>query len=300
VDGVSFEVGPHEILGLVGESGCGKTMTALSIIRLVPPPGRIVAGEIFLHGQNLLALDEEEMRRVRGGRIGMVFQEPLTSLNPVFAIGDQIAQGILAHEEVSRREAWERAVRMLELVNIPAAVQRVHDYPHQLSGGMRQRVMIALALASWPDLLIADEPTTALDVTIQAQILDLLLKIQQERGTAILLITHDLGIVAEVCHRVAVIYAGEIVESGSVEEIYANPLHPYTEGLLQCIPHPSRFGQDLRLIEGAPPDLIEPRAGCAFADRCPKVLSECRLARPELVEGGPGHWARCILVERRG
>ncbi len=300
VDGVSFEVDPHEILGLVGESGCGKTMTALSIMRLVPPPGRIVEGEARLHGENLLALSEEEMRRVRGGQIGMVFQEPLTSLNPVFTVGDQIAYGILAHEDISRREAWERAVQMLKLVNIPAARRRIHDYPHQLSGGMRQRAMIALALTSWPDLLIADEPTTALDVTIQAQILDLLLKIQQERGTAIVLITHDLGVVAEVCHRVAVIYAGEIVEYGPVEEIFANPLHPYTEGLLQCIPRPSRFGQTLRVIEGVPPELIQPRGGCAFADRCPKVIPQCRLAHPEFIQGGPGHWARCILVNRHG
>ena len=296
VDGVSFAIDRGEVLGLVGESGCGKSVTSLSIMRLVPPPGRIAAGRIALEGEDLLAKDDEAMRRVRGARIAMVFQEPMTSLNPVFSIGDQIVSAVLAHGGAGHREGWERAVEMLDLVQMPSPRQRARDYPHQLSGGLRQRAMIALALASGPALLIADEPTTALDVTIQAQILDLLRRLQAERGMAVLLITHDLGVVAELCHRVAVIYGGRIVELAPVASLFARPLHPYTRGLLQCLPHPSRFGQPLASIEGVPPDLRQPVAGCRFAPRCAHAIPSCRRDEPALVEREPGHFAACPVV----
>jgi peptide/nickel transport system ATP-binding protein len=296
VDGVSFAVERGEVLGLVGESGCGKSVTSLSIMRLVPPPGAVVAGRVRLEGEDLLDKDAEAMRRVRGARIAMVFQEPMTSLNPVFTIGDQIASPVLAHAGGSRRAAWERAVEMLDHVQVPSPRQRARDYPHQLSGGLRQRAMIALALAPGPQLLIADEPTTALDVTIQAQILDLLRRLQAERGMAVLLITHDLGVVAELCHRVAVIYAGRIVEMAPVASIFGASLHPYTRGLLRCLPHPSRFGQPLSSIEGAPPDLREARPGCPFAPRCPHVLPSCRREEPAFVERRPGHFVACPVV----
>jgi len=296
VDGVSFEVERGEVLGLVGESGCGKSVTSLSIMRLVPEPGRVVGGRIRLSDEDLLDKDAEAMRRVRGARIAMVFQEPMTSLNPVFTIGDQIAAAVLAHAGGSRRAAWERAVDMLDRVQVPSPRERARDYPHQLSGGLRQRAMIALALAPGPELLIADEPTTALDVTIQAQILDLLRRLQAERGMAVLLITHDLGVVAELCHRVAIIYAGRIVELAGVAEIFAKPLHPYTRGLLRCLPHPSRFGQPLSSIEGAPPDLRQVDGGCRFAPRCPLAVESCRREQPPLVERTPGHHVACPIV----
>jgi peptide/nickel transport system ATP-binding protein len=296
VDGVSFAIERGEVLGLVGESGCGKSVTSLSIMRLVPPPGRIVAGRVRLEGEDLLDKDAEAMRRVRGARIAMVFQEPMTSLNPVFTIGDQIAAAVLAHEGGRRRAAWDRAVEMLDRVQVPSPRERARDYPHQLSGGLRQRAMIALALAPGPRLLIADEPTTALDVTIQAQILDLLRRLQAERGMAILMITHDLGVVAELCHRVAVIYAGRIVEMGPVAAIFGSPLHPYTRGLLRCLPHPSRFGQPLSSIEGTPPDLRGVDGGCRFAPRCPHAIADCRRAEPPLVERAPGHFVACPVV----
>ena len=296
VDGVSFVVERGEVLGLVGESGCGKSVTSLSIMRLVPPPGRIVSGRVQLDGEDLLAKDAEAMRRVRGARIAMVFQEPMTSLNPVFTIGDQIAAAVLAHEGGSRRAAWERAVEMLDRVQVPSPRERARDYPHQLSGGLRQRAMIALALAPGPQLLIADEPTTALDVTIQAQILDLLRRLQAERGMAVLLITHDLGVVAEVCHRVAIIYAGRIVEMAPVVAIFREPLHPYTRGLLRCLPHPSRFGQLLSSIDGAPPDLRGADRGCRFAPRCPEAIPSCRTTDPTLSERKPGHFVACPVV----
>jgi len=296
VDGVSFTIDRGEVLGLVGESGCGKSVTSLSIMRLVPLPGRIAAGRIVFEGEDLLAKDAEAMRRVRGARIAMVFQEPMTSLNPVFSIGDQIAAGVLAHRGGSRRAAWARTVEMLELVQMPSARERAREYPHQLSGGLRQRAMIALALASEPALLIADEPTTALDVTIQAQLLDLLRRLQAERGMAVLLITHDLGVVAELCHRVAVIYAGRIVELASVGDLFARPIHPYTRGLLQCLPHPSRFGQSLVSIEGVPPDLREVSAGCRFAPRCAYALPSCRRDEPRLEGRKPGHFVACPVV----
>jgi peptide/nickel transport system ATP-binding protein len=296
VDRVSFTVDRGEVLGLVGESGCGKSVTSLSIMRLVPPPGRIAAGRILLDGEDLLVKDAEAMRQVRGARIGMVFQEPMTSLNPVFSIGDQIASAALAHSGGGRSAAWERAVEMLHLVQVPAPAERVRAYPHQLSGGLRQRAMLALALVSGPRLLIADEPTTALDVTIQAQILDLLRRLQAERGMAVLMITHDLGVVAELCHRVAVIYAGRIVELAPVERIFARPLHPYTRGLLRCLPHPSRFGQPLFSIEGAPPDPRRPSAGCRFAPRCPHAIESCRRDEPPLEAREPGHLVACPVT----
>ncbi len=296
VDGLSFAIDRGEVLGLVGESGCGKSVTSLSIMRLVPPPGAIVGGHIRLDGDDLLDKDAEAMRRVRGARIGMVFQEPMTSLNPVFTIGDQIAAAVLAHAGGSRRAAWERAVEMLDHVQVPSPRERARDYPHQLSGGLRQRAMIALALAPGPQLLIADEPTTALDVTIQAQILDLLRRLQAERGMAVLLITHDLGVVAELCHRVAIIYAGRIVEMAPVASIFSEPLHPYTRGLLRCLPHPSRFGQPLSSIDGAPPDLRQVDGGCRFAPRCPLVQERCRHDEPALAERKPGHVVACPVV----
>ena len=296
VDRMSFTVDRGEVLGLVGESGCGKSVTSLSIMRLVPPPGCIAAGRILLDGEDLLVKEAEAMRQVRGGRIGMVFQEPMTSLNPVFSIGDQIASAALAHSGGGRAAAWERAVEMLHQVQVPAPGERVRDYPHQLSGGLRQRAMLALALVSGPRLLIADEPTTALDVTIQAQILDLLRRLQAERGMAVLMITHDLGVVAELCHRVAVIYAGRIVELAPVERIFARPLHPYTRGLLRCLPHPSRFGQPLFSIEGAPPDPRRPNAGCRFAPRCPHVVESCRRDEPPLETREPGHLVACPVT----
>jgi peptide/nickel transport system ATP-binding protein len=296
VDGVSFSIERGEVLGLVGESGCGKSVTSLSIMRLVPPPGRVAAGRVLFEGEDLLAKDAEAMRRVRGARIAMIFQEPMTSLNPVFSIGDQIASAILAHSGAGRRDAWQRTVEMLDLVQIPSARQRVRDFPHQLSGGLRQRAMIAMALASGPALLIADEPTTALDVTIQAQILDLLRRLQAERGMAVLLITHDLGVVAELCHRVAVIYAGRIVEIAPVTSLFARPLHPYTRGLLQCLPHPSRFGQPLASIEGVPPDLRQRGAGCRFAPRCSYAVAACLRDEPTLEEREPGHFVACPVV----
>jgi peptide/nickel transport system ATP-binding protein len=293
VDGVSFAIERGEVLGLVGESGCGKSVTSLSIMRLVPPPGRITAGRVRLEGEELLDKDDEDMRRVRGARMAMVFQEPMTSLNPVFTIGDQVAAAVRAHAGVGRRAAWERAVEMLDHVQVPAPRERAREYPHQLSGGLRQRAMIALALAPGPQLLIADEPTTALDVTIQAQILDLLRRLQAERGMAVLLITHDLGVVAEVCHRVAIIYAGRIVEMASVASIFGSPMHPYTRGLLRCLPHPSRFGQPLSSIDGAPPDLRRVGGGCRFAPRCPYVRDSCRIEEPALTERQPGHFVAC-------
>jgi peptide/nickel transport system ATP-binding protein len=296
VDGISFTIERSEVLGLVGESGCGKSVTSLSIMRLVPPPGSIVGGRIQLESDDLLGKDAEAMRRVRGARIAMVFQEPMTSLNPVFTIGDQIAAAVRAHAGGGRRAAWERAVDMLDRVQMPAPRDRARDYPHQLSGGLRQRAMIALALAPGPELLIADEPTTALDVTIQAQILDLLRRLQAQRGMAILLITHDLGVVAELCHRVAIIYAGRIVELAPTARIFDEPLHPYTRGLLRCLPHPSRFGQPLSSIEGAPPDLRQAAGGCRFAPRCPLAVESCRREEPPLVERRPGHFVACPVV----
>jgi peptide/nickel transport system ATP-binding protein len=301
VDGVSFAVLPHETLAIVGESGCGKSITALSLMRLVPdPPGRIASGRVMLEGRDLLALDEETMRGVRGKDVAMIFQEPMTSLNPVLTIGSQIAEVVLLHEKVSRKEAWAKAVDMLRLTRIPAPEQRASEYPHQLSGGMRQRAMIAMALACNPKVLIADEPTTALDVTIQAQILDLILDLQKKLGTAVILITHDLGVVAETAHRVIVMYAGKKVEEAPVEELFARPQHPYTHGLMASIPRlPLMRGaaateaERLQEIPGTVPALTNLPPGCVFAARCTHAVDKCRAEYPPYEEKRPGHWAAC-------
>jgi len=301
VDGVSFDIREGEVLGLVGESGSGKSVTALSIIRLIPdPPGKIVGGSIAYKGQDLLQLSWEDIRKVRGNEISMIFQEPMTSLNPVFTIGMQVMEVILQHNNVSRKEAFDRAVNMLELVGIPDAARRMNDYPHQFSGGMRQRVMIAIALACDPSLLIADEPTTALDVTIQAQILELMLKVKDERkNAAILLITHNLAVVAETCHRVMVMYGGKIQEIAPVRELFRNPQHPYTKGLLASLPavDGSRHAR-LQTIPGNVPSILDLPVGCKFVTRCPERLDKCFTYEPPLIEVSPGHWVRCVLVEK--
>ncbi len=301
VDGVSFSLAPHETLAIVGESGCGKSITALSLMRLVPePPGRIAGGSVKLAGRDLLALDEEAMRAVRGKDIAMIFQEPMTSLNPVLTIGSQIAETVLLHERVSKREAWNKAIEMLRLTRIPEPAQRAREYPHQLSGGMRQRAMIAMALACNPQVLIADEPTTALDVTIQAQILDIILDLQRKLGTAVILITHDLGVVAETAQRVIVMYAGRKVEEAPVEELFARPQHPYTHGLMASIPRlplmrgqADDTGERLQEIPGMVPALTDLPPGCVFAPRCAHAEARCRDAYPDYEEKRPGHWAAC-------
>jgi peptide/nickel transport system ATP-binding protein len=294
VDGVSFDVRAGETLGIVGESGCGKSVTSLSILRLIAiPPGRIAGGEILFKGRNLLALNDADMRRIRGNDISMIFQEPMTSLNPVYTCGDQIMEAVILHQKVGRAEARTRAIEMLRLVGIPSPEQRVDEYPHQLSGGMRQRVMIAMALSCQPEVLIADEPTTALDVTIQAQILTLLNRLQEEMGMAILLITHDLGVVAETCDRVAVMYAGQIVEYAEVEEIFGEPRMPYTTGLLGSIPKLGEHHERLRVIPGNVPNPSEFPPGCKFHPRCPVAIDRCRVENPPLEEIRPRHWARC-------
>jgi len=296
VDGLSLAVAPGEIAGLVGESGCGKSLTALSIMGLLPPPGRVAGGRILFEGRDLLSLSPRQMRGLRGREISMIFQEPMTSLNPVFTVGRQIAEEITAHEPVSRAAAWQRAVEMLDKVGIPEPAARARAYPHQLSGGMRQRVMIAMALALDPKLLIADEPTTALDVTIQAQILQLMRDLQQETGAAVLLITHNLAVVAQTCSRVMVMYTGRLVEDAPVEELFDHPLHPYTRGLLACLPaRAPRPGQKLPTIGGIVPPLGSLPPGCAFSNRCPDAFEPCTQAEPALVEAAPGHAVRCYL-----
>jgi oligopeptide/dipeptide ABC transporter ATP-binding protein len=299
VDGVDLRVRRGETLGIVGESGCGKSVTALSIMRLIPdPPGRIVAGEILLEGRNLLELSAEEMRRIRGNRISMIFQEPMTSLNPVYTIGNQIGEALRLHQKLSAAEALARSLEMLKLVGIPAPERRVHEYPHQLSGGMRQRAMIAMALACTPALLIADEPTTALDVTIQAQILELMDELKAKLSTAIILITHDLGVVAESAARVAVMYAGKVVEEAEAEPIFEAPLHPYTAGLLQSIPRIGRGRAPkgrLKEIRGAVPVPARLPPGCAFHPRCPQAMEVCRREAPRLIPAAGGHPVRCWL-----
>jgi oligopeptide/dipeptide ABC transporter ATP-binding protein len=295
VDGVSFEVDKGETLGLVGESGCGKSVSALSIMRLIPhPPGRIVGGRVTLNGNNLLELNEEKMREIRGNEISMIFQEPMTSLNPVYTCGNQIEEAIILHQKVSKKTARQKAIEMLQLVGIPAPEQRVREYPHQLSGGMRQRVMIAMALSCNPSLLLADEPTTALDVTIQAQILRLLAKLQQELHMAVIIITHDLGVIAEVADRVAVMYAGKILEYAEVQGIFNTPRHPYTQGLLKSIPKLTETRERLMVIPGVVPNPLNFPPGCKFHPRCPLVIPECREEEPDLRELAPGHLVRCI------
>jgi oligopeptide/dipeptide ABC transporter ATP-binding protein len=297
IAGIDFSINQGETLALVGESGCGKSITALSLLRLVPEPGRIVDGHIHFDGLDLLHMPEAEIRRVRGNRIGMIFQEPMTSLNPVFRIGDQIMESLQLHRGHNKREAMEIATELLHKVGIPAAGQRIHDYPHQLSGGMRQRVMIAIALACDPQLLIADEPTTALDVTIQAQIMDLLGQIKADHHMATLLITHDLGVVAENADRVAIMYAGLILETAPVKEIYAHPQHPYTRGLLACIPVVGERRKRLVPIEGSVPRIGATDRGCSFLERCPEAFAPCHGELPSLREVQPGHWVRCWQVQ---
>jgi peptide/nickel transport system ATP-binding protein len=304
VDGLSFSVGRGEVLAIVGESGCGKSVTSLSILRLIAsPPGRTVAGRVVFEGRDLLQLSEPEMRKIRGDAISMVFQEPMTSLNPVLTIGHQIAEVLVLHRGASREGAMQRAVEMLRMVRIPEPERRVAQYPHELSGGMRQRVMIAMALACEPRLLIADEPTTALDVTIQAQILDLMRELKERTGAAIVLITHDLGVVAEMAQRVVVMYAGRKVEEAPVAELFERPRHPYTRGLLDSIPKlgaASGGGGATRLSEilGTVPSLAEPIVGCAFAPRCGYATTRCRSDYPPLEEKVPGHHAACWESER--
>src|SRR5882724_7180915 len=294
VDDVSFEIRAGETLGLVGESGSGKSVTALSIMRLVQPPGRIAGGRMTFKGRDLLTLDERTMRSVRGAEIALIFQEPMTALNPVFRVGDQIAETLLVHRRATRHAAKAQSVDLLRAVRIPDAASRVNDYPHQLSGGMRQRVLIAMALACQPSLVIADEPTTALDVTIQAQILDLLREMKAAFHLSLLLITHDLGVVAETADRVAVMYAGRIVETGPVRDIFANPGHPYTRGLLASMPG-GRPGQRLRAIEGSVPLLGDQPPGCTFNPRCPDRFDPCATAPPPDYPAGPNHTAKCFL-----
>ena len=301
VDGVDLEVRAGETLGIVGESGCGKTVTALSIMRLLPPKlGRTVAGTIRFDGTDLLELDETAMRGIRGNRIAMIFQEPMTSLNPVLTVGNQIAEAVMIHARASQAAAMDRAVEMLRLVRIPDAERRIHDYPHQFSGGMRQRVMIAMALSCNPKLLIADEPTTALDVTIQAQILRLMVELKGRFGAAVMLITHDLGVVAKTCQRVIVMYAGRKVEEADVLELFDRPMHPYTRGLMASIPR-RRAGiaaRRLSEIPGIVPSLREPIAGCAFAQRCGFATARCRLEAPPLADHGGAHLVACWEVDR--
>jgi len=299
VDGVDLAIDAGETLGVVGESGCGKSVTALSIMRLLPmPPARIAGGEIRWRGRDLVKADEETVRALRATEIAMIFQEPMTSLNPVYTVGEQIAEVVRLHGTPNRRAALERAVEMLRLVQIPNPARRVNDYPHQFSGGMRQRVMIAMALSCNPKLLIADEPTTALDVTIQAQILDLMTELKERLGMAMMLITHAMGVVAETAQRVVVMYAGKVVEEAPVAELFRAPLHPYTLGLIASIPRldlAAKKKQRLQTIAGTVPQLINPGPGCRFAARCASVRDECRSATPPLVEVTPGHKVACVL-----
>jgi oligopeptide/dipeptide ABC transporter ATP-binding protein len=297
VDGVSFTLAPGEMLGIVGESGCGKSVTALSILGLIPdPPGRIVGGRILLRGQDLASIDEKTMNRIRGKDISMIFQEPMTALNPVFRVGEQISETLRVHEGLSRSQARARALQLIEKVGISNPEQRLDQYPHELSGGMRQRIMIAIALACGPQILIADEPTTALDVTIQAQILVLLRDLQREMGMAVVLITHDLGVVAQVVDRVVVMYAGRIVEEGSVAAVFARPSHPYTRLLLESIPLLEGRQERLRTIPGMVPSLSNQPAGCRFHPRCPDARPACQERAPASFDVGPGHRAACIAL----
>jgi oligopeptide/dipeptide ABC transporter ATP-binding protein len=303
VDRVSFDLARGQTLGVLGESGCGKSVTALSIMRLIPdPPGRIIGGTIHFEDEDLLKLSPAKMRTIRGNQISMIFQEPMTSLNPVYTVGDQIGEVYITHRGLNERDARDQTIEMLRLVGIPAPERRVHEYPHQLSGGMRQRVMIAMAMACRPKLLIADEPTTALDVTIQAQILDLMLGLQEEFGMGIMIITHDLGVISEMSEQVVVMYAGEIVEYCKIDDLFVSPLHPYTKGLIASIPRLGvKFtqGKDLlREIPGIVPDLIRLPAGCLFSPRCGRVVDQCRKERPPLFVLEKDHGTRCWMAEK--
>ncbi len=295
VDDVTFEIGHGQTLGVVGESGCGKSITSLSVMRLIERPGRIVAGEIRLNGENLLDKSDADMRDIRGDQVSMIFQEPMTSLNPVFTCGDQIAEAVQQHTAVSRREAWDRGIEMLRVVGIPDAKRRASEHPHQLSGGMRQRVMIAMALSTDPDLLIADEPTTALDVTIQAQILEVMRELREKNRMAIMLITHDLGVVAEMADEVVVMYAGKVVERSDVKTVFASPHHPYTQGLLLSIPRLDERRERLQVIKGTVPSPLNLPEGCLFKRRCPHRMKVCDTP-PPYQEVGPGHVSRCWLT----
>lgn len=301
VDGVDFEIYEGEILGLVGESGCGKSVTSLSIMGLIAKPGKVEDGEILFDGTDLLGLPEEEMVHVRGNRISMIFQQPQTALNPVFKVGDQISEVLNVHKDFGKEAGISRAVEMLKMVGVPDAERRVNAYPHELSGGMAQRVMIAMGLATVPELLIADEPTTALDVTIQAQILDLMRSLRDNTGTAIIFITHDLGVVAEMCERVAVMYAGEIVEQTDVKSLFDQPLHPYTQGLIESIPILGKLKDRLDVIPGSVPNLVDLPPGCRFAPRCRSMaehgLTICTEKKPNLIDFKQGHKVRCWLYE---
>ncbi len=294
VDGVSFDIEPGQKMGLVGESGCGKSVTALSIMRLVPnPPGRIMEGRVLFEDRNLIDLSNEEMRRIRGRSISMIFQDPMTSLNPVFTVGSQIDEAIILHQGLEPIEARQKTIEMLNVVRIPNAEGVANSYPHELSGGMRQRCMIAMALSCRPKLLIADEPTTALDVTIEAQILDLIDDLNEKMNTALLLITHDMGVIAEMCEKVAVMYAGTLVEMANVRTLFNDPQHPYTQGLLDSIPSVDVDREDLRIIPGSVPDLINPPTGCRFHPRCAFTKGVCKRQRPELVRVGEDHYVAC-------
>lgn len=301
VDGVDFDVYPGEVLGLVGESGCGKSVTSLSIMRLVSKPGRVNGGEILLNGEDLLHLNEDEMVKIRGNRVSMIFQQPQTALNPVFKVGDQLSEVLNVHQDLGKDAGWNRAVSLLKMVGVPDPERRAHAYPHELSGGMAQRVMIAMALACVPELLIADEPTTALDVTIQAQILDLMRDLRRDMGTSVILITHDLGVVAEMADRVAVMYAGEIVEQADVNSLFDEPMHPYTQGLIGSIPILGEIKEKLDVIPGSVPNLVNLPPGCRFAPRCQARikygLDICTKTEPELNEAKPNHLVRCWLYE---
>lgn len=298
VDGVSFDIKPGETLGIVGESGSGKSITAMSIMKLIPsPPGKIVSGKVVYEGEDLLNKSEKQMRKIRGKEISMVFQDPMTSLNPVFTIGKQMIETIITHEKFNKKQAKERAVELLEIVGIPESRERLSSYPHEFSGGMRQRVMIAMALACNPKLLIADEPTTALDVTVQAQILELLKKLQRELGMAIIMITHDLGVVAEFCDRVMVMYAGNPVEFSNNKMLYDSPKHPYTWGLLNSIPKIKKEKTRLEVIDGLPPDLRYLPPGCNFASRCQHATDVCFIKKPSLKAVETNHYVSCLLYE---
>jgi oligopeptide/dipeptide ABC transporter ATP-binding protein len=302
VDGVSVDLTRGDTLGIVGESGCGKTVLALSVMRLIPePPGRIVSGTIMFDGKDLLDLDVEEMRKLRGREISMIFQEPMNSLNPVLKIGDQVAEAIRLHQGLSKKDSLERALDMLRLVGMPSPEERLKNYPHQMSGGMRQRVMIAMALSCNPRLMLADEPTTALDVTIQAQIIGLINAMKEKVGTSVILITHDLGVVAEAAQYAAVMYAGKVVEYCSVRDLFSTPLHPYTEGLMESTPNigaiPDNKDERLNVIPGTVPNLYNLPPGCSFQERCPSVMEICKKREPELKEKFPGHQVRCWKQE---
>jgi oligopeptide/dipeptide ABC transporter ATP-binding protein len=294
VDGVDITINKGEVMGIVGESGSGKTVTAMSVLKLIQEPGKIAGGKIIFEGENLLEKSEKDMRKIRGNKIAMNFQEPMTSLNPVFTIGDQIGEAILLHQNVNKEEAREKTIEMLKLVGIPTPEKRIDDYPHQFSGGMRQRAMIAMALSCNPSLLIADEPTTALDVTIQAQILDLMIEAKNLVGTAsIMLITHDLGVVAETCDKVTVMYCGKVMEQAAVRDIFRDSMHPYTIGLMNSVPRVDKKGKKLYTIPGIVPNINDLPAGCKFCTRCEKADDKCRQVEPELVEKKPGHFVRC-------